>query len=126
MVTRDRLEEVIKTYGTAWETRDPDLITTIFTPDATYHERAFKEAHKTRKGIRQYWIDKVVGEQENIRFTLLHTYQDGNTAIAEWEAEFDKLRKGEHTRMREVAILEFEGDLIKSLREYWQAENTLR
>ena len=47
---------------------------------------------------------------------------DGNTAIAEWQAEFDDLAKGVRKRMREVAILEFEGGLIASLREYWASE----
>ena len=30
---------MLATYIRAWETQDPELITTIFTPEATYHER---------------------------------------------------------------------------------------
>ena len=126
MIAQRDLEDVLSTYARAWTTRDPELIVTIFTPNATYHERVLEDAHKGRAAVRQYWIDKVVGEQQNIVFKLLNTYQDGNTVIVEWEAEFDDISRDQHVHMREVAILEFEGNLIRSLREYWQSERTPR
>jgi len=52
----------------------------------------------------------------------LNLYLDGNTAIAEWDAEFDDLAQGVRKHMIEVAILEFEGKLVGSLREYWSSE----
>jgi hypothetical protein len=66
-----------------------------------------------------YWKAKVVESQANIKCELLNLYLDGNIAIVEWEAEFEqKVPK----RMREVAILVFEGRLIASLREYWVSQ----
>jgi hypothetical protein len=53
---------------------------------------------------------------------LLNLYLDGNTAIVEWEAEFDDLVHKVRKRIREVAILVFEDRLIASLREYWSSE----
>lgn len=117
MLTKDHVRGVIDTYIKAWTTQDPDLIVTIFTPTATYHERVLEEPIRDEAGIRAYWQSKVVEEQSNITAELLSLYVDGDTAIAEWEAQFDV--KGERKLMREVAILEFEGDLIASLREYW-------
>jgi ketosteroid isomerase-like protein len=115
----------IDTYLKAWNEQDPDLIVTIFTDDATYHERVLQEPIRTLAGIRDYWQTKVVTEQANIdaRLSSLYHADDGTTAIAEWEATFDDLVKGHRKRMREVAILEFRGDLIASLREYWASEN---
>lgn len=115
----------IDTYLKAWNEQDPGLIVTIFTDDATYHERVLQEPIRTLAGIRDYWQTKVVTEQANIDARLLNVYHadDGTTAIAEWEATFDDLVKGHRKRMREVAILEFRGDLIASLREYWASEN---
>jgi hypothetical protein len=49
---------------------------------------------------------------------------DGDTAIAEWEARFDDPAQGVRKRMREIAVLEFDGPLIASLREYWASERT--
>ncbi len=48
---------------------------------------------------------------------------DRDTLIAEWEARFDDLVKGERKRMKEIAVLTFEGELVSSLREYWASEH---
>ena len=73
-------------------------------------------------GIREYWRTKVVKEQANIRAELINLYLDGTTAIAQLQAQFDDLVQGQRKLMREVAILEFDGDRIASLREYWASE----
>lgn len=114
----------IDTYLRAWMKQDPELITTIFTDDATYHERVLGEPIRTRAGIRHYWQTKVVEGQANIDARLLNLYTatDGATVIAEWEATFDDRVQGNRKRMREVAILEFAGEQIATLREYWASE----
>ena len=121
-LTKQDVREVLNTYIRAWQSQSPDLIVTIFTENATYHERVLEDPIPDREAIRRYWQDKVVGAQANIRCTLLNIYLDGHTAIAEWEAEFDDLAKGVRKRMREIAVLVFEGHLIASLREYWASE----
>lgn len=123
-LTRQAAREVIDTYIKAWESQDPDLIVTIFTPGATYHERVMEDITIAgRKAIRDYWEKKVVRKQANITCDLMSLYLDGDTVICEWEAEFDDLGKcGARKRMREIAVLEFDGPLIASLREYWASE----
>jgi hypothetical protein len=98
------------------------LIVTIFTTAATYHERVLGEPIPDREAIRDYWRVKVVEAQANITCKLLSLYLDGDTAIAEWEAWFDDLAQGVRKHMREIAVLEFDGPLIGSLREYWASE----
>ncbi len=78
-----------------------------------------EEAIRGREGIRRYWTEKVVQSQSRIQCQLLALYVDGDTAVAEWEAHFDDRAQRARKRMREVAILEFEDDLIAGLREYW-------
>ena len=121
-LTRQDVQDVVDTYIRAWVEKDPDLIVTIFTDTATYHERVLEEPIRNREGIRQYWQTKVVESQDRITCKLLSLFLDGNTAIVEWEAEFDDLPQKVRKRMREVAILVFEGQLIASLREYWSSE----
>lgn len=122
MPTRELAREVLDTYIRAWEGQDPALICTIFTPGATYHERVLADPIPDREAIRAYWEAKVVASQANISCKLLNYYVDGDTVIAEWLAEFDDIAKGVRKRMREIAVLEFEGPLIASLREYWASE----
>jgi nuclear transport factor 2 (NTF2) superfamily protein len=121
-LTRQHALETIEIYIRAWISQDPDLICTIFTEDATYAERVLGEPIPDRAAIREYWQTKVVKAQANIRCELLAFYLDGDTVIAEWEAQFNDLAQGVRKRMREVAILEFDGHLIGSLREYWASE----
>jgi ketosteroid isomerase-like protein len=121
-LTKQDVRDVIAVYIRAWETQDPGLIVTIFTPDATYHERVLLDAIPDREAIREYWQSKVVDQQANITCRLLNLYLDGDTAIAEWEAEFDDMTQGLRKRMREIAVLVFEGRRIASLREYWSSE----
>lgn len=121
-LTKQHVRDVVDTYIRAWTKQDPDLILTIFTEPATYHERVLSEPISRHEGIRAYWQSKVVESQANIGCELLSLYVDGETAIVESEARFDDLVKGGRKRMREVALLEFEGELIASLREYWASE----
>ena len=121
-LTKRHAHLVLATYIQAWETQDPDLIVTIFTPGATYHERVLRAPIPDREAIREYWVEKVVKAQGNIRCVLRNLYLDGDTAIAEWEATFDDVAQGVRKRMLEIAVLEFEGPLIRSLREYWASE----
>ncbi|MDQ1247506.1 MAG: hypothetical protein QG597_1876 [Actinomycetota bacterium] len=122
-LTKQDVLSVVETYIQAWVTQDPDLIVTVFTDDATYHERVLGEPIRTNVGIRNYWTEKVVQSQGNITCKLLSLYLDGNTAIVEWEAEFDDLPKVARKRMREIAVLEFATNKkIGSLREYWASE----
>jgi ketosteroid isomerase-like protein len=121
-LSQGTLLAALDTYKTAWEQQDAALILTLFTTDAVYHERVLQEPIRGHEGIAAYWDEKVVKGQGRIRFTLLHTYRDGTTGIAEWEVEFDDLVQRQRKRMREIAILEFVEEKITSLREYWASE----
>jgi hypothetical protein len=121
-LTKQQVRDTLDVYIQAWVERDPNLITTIFTDGASYHERVLEAPILGREGIRAYWQTKVVGSQANIKCELLNLYLDGATAIAEWEAEFDDLTQKVRKRMREVAVIAFDGHLIESLREYWSSQ----
>lgn len=121
-LTKDDVRRVLDVYIKAWQTQDPELILTIFTPAATYHERVMADPIPGHEAIGAYWRSKVAGAQANITCRVLSLYLDGDTAIAEWLAEFDDLAQGVRKRMQEIAVLTFEGHLISSLREYWASE----
>jgi ketosteroid isomerase-like protein len=116
------LMAALDVYKTAWEEQDSELILTIFTEDAIYHERVLQEPIRGHEGIAAYWQEKVVKGQGRISFTLLNTYIEGATGIAEWEVYFDDVVQRRRKHMKEVAILEFADGKIASLREYWASE----
>ena len=124
MLDKKLVTKLLKIYKTAWEKRDPNLILTIFTPDGEYHEKAFDKPYKNHKGIKEYWQNKVVGEQTNIKLKLNKIFIDGNTAIAEWYATFKDHARKLNIQIKEIAVMEFKGNKIKKYREYWHSKKT--
>ncbi|MDO8512634.1 MAG: nuclear transport factor 2 family protein [bacterium] len=122
MIDRSLAENILKTYGEAWVGQDTNKILSIFHTDGIYHERVLGKPMIGHTEIAQYWQTKVVAEQSDIKFQLLNYYLSENTVIAEWEAFFNSNIENCRVHIKEVAILEIEGDKIKSLREYWQSE----
>ncbi len=122
-MTHGEATKLIEVYGKAWETRDPELIVTIFTEDATYNDPKEPE-NIGREAIRQYWVTKVIGEQTDIKFDLRHLWVDGDTVIAEWHATFKDTKRNLLIDMIEVAIFTVKGDKFSSLREYYKTVKT--
>lgn len=123
MVKKSVVKAILRKYAQAWIKRDPDMILEIFTKNAIYHERVLEKPHIGHKQIRRYWQSKVVGEQKNIKFRLLNVYIDGDTAIAEWEAQFFNKKRKRNVHMQEIAVLKIKNNKISSLREYWHSKS---
>jgi len=123
MISEKTAKNILKIYEEAWVEQDIDKILSIFTKNGIYHERVLKEPIIGHSGISKYWESKVCKEQSNIKFKLLNYYICNDTLIAEWDAEFDSSIENKRIHIREVAILEIENELIKSLREYWQSDS---
>ncbi len=119
-MTKKEATRLLRIYGKAWEKQDPDLILTLFSEDASYKDPEEPE-NFGHEGIRKYWVSKVQGEQSSIHFKLLHVWADGDTVIAEWDAEFTDTKSNSRIQMTEVAILQIKGGKFSSLREYYKA-----
>ncbi len=122
-MTHEEAVKLIETYGKAWETKDPNLIGTIFTEEATYNDPKEPE-NIGRDAIKEYWNYKVIGEQDDIKFNLRHVWVDGNTVIAEWNATFKDIKRNLFIDMDEVAIFTVQDDKFSSLREYYKNTKT--
>lgn len=116
-------KKLLDTYGEAWMKQDSDMILTIFTPDAIYNDPKDPENHG-HDGIRAYWINKVIGEQKDIKFKLLNVWVDKNEVIAEWDAEFVDIKRNLLINLREVGIFTIKDGKFGSLREYYKSTKT--
>lgn len=123
-MTRDEVKKLIETYGKAWETKDPDLAVSIFTEDATYDD-PHEPLNSGKEAIRQYWIKKVIGEQDQIEFHLRDFWIDRDTVIAEWDATFVDVKRNMRVDMTEVAIFEMRDSKFSSLREYYKTKKVV-
>lgn len=122
-MNKDQAIRLLNIYGKAWVTRDPELIISIFTEDATYNDPREPE-NLGRDAIKKYWITKVIGEQKDISFDLKNVWIDKDTVIAEWYAEFTDTKRNLRIKMTEVAIFGTRGDKFSSLREYYKSEKS--
>jgi len=123
-LTKETARKILKAYENAWVEQDTNKILSIFTKDGLYHERVLKEPMKGHKEIAKYWKNKVCKEQSNIKFKLLNFYISGSNIIAEWDASFNNNTQHVVVHIQEVAIMEIKDNKIKSLREYWQSEES--
>ncbi len=123
-LTHSMVRDTLTTYCKAWSTQDPDLILTIFTPDATYQEGPFAIPMKGHEEIKRYWETKVVSEQSDIKASVTNIIIEGNAAVAEWMAYFNDLVKKERVELYEVAFLTFADGKIASLKETWRSRRT--
>lgn len=122
-MTRETARKLIEIYGLAWETRNPDLIVTIFTDEATYNDPK-EPLNVGKEAIRQYWVTKVIGEQDDVKFIMKNLWVDQNEVIAEWHATFKDTKRNLLIEMDEVAIFTVKGDKFSSLREYYKTIKT--
>ena len=122
-MTKEQATQLLNIYGKAWVGRDPELILTIFTSDATYDDSNEPEV-RGHEGIRAYWLDKVVGGQKNIVFKLLNIWVDGGVVVAEWDARFTDTKRDLLIEMREVGIFAVKDGKFGSLREYYRTKKT--
>ena len=123
MVTLREARILLKKYADAWVNRDPNAIIKIFEPDAEYWETAFARPFKGHKGIRKYWVEKVAGQEKDIKFRLLNVYVQKDNVIAECYAEFYDMVNDYNVKMKEVALFKVRKGRIYNYREYWSSKH---
>lgn len=113
--------EILAGYKKAWEERDANLVTGMFTRDATYLEDPFdKWPISGLRGIREYWA-QVPRFQRNISFKHGPVFHLERSRVwgSEWEARYTKVKTRERIRLRGVLFCELAGRRIRRFWEYW-------
>jgi ketosteroid isomerase-like protein len=128
-ITHSEASAWLDAYKRAWETQDPDLIVSLFTPDATYREAAFDPPDVGHAGIRAYWEKNVVAGQRDIAFGYDLWAVEGHVAYAHWHSRFIRVTLGSTVRLDGVFKLAFAGRgtaglLCQSLEEWWVIAET--
>ncbi len=109
-------------YFELWQTQDPEHLDEVFTPDAIYHVKPFGvEVHSGLEAIKRYWQHKVVELQIDPKPEVLTVAYGDDVAFAEWEHTFTT-HEGPTKVLRGILLLEFEGPLVKELREHYASK----
>ena len=118
MPERSVLARVMSRYKRAWETRDADLAAALFTEDATYQEHPFHEPIRGQEAIRRYW-EGATEKHREVEFAWNPVVSSGALHVIEWSAKYTRADSGKRFELRGAMILEFRGERIASIREYW-------
>jgi len=109
-------------YGQAWENRDPEAATALFTEDGTYQVTPFLEPMRGRKAIFEYWSE-VARTEENIRFGYEILGVDPKRSIARWSASFVRVPPGLQTKLDGIFLISLDEEgRCKSLKEWWHKQ----
>jgi ketosteroid isomerase-like protein len=108
----------MESYAQAWEKRDPELAAELFTEEATYQEDPFDEPLQGRAAIREYW-QAATRYHRDVHMSWGEPVVVGELLIAEWRTKYSRLDTHKQHELRGIMLIEFEGELAKSLREYW-------
>ena len=109
-------------YGNAWESRNPEAATALFTENGTYQVTPFLEPLRGRKAIYEYWCE-IVRSEENIRFAYEVLVAHGELNIARWSASFVIVPPGLQTRLDGVFLISLDDEgRCKSLQEWWHKQ----
>ncbi|HEV8383452.1 MAG TPA: nuclear transport factor 2 family protein [Candidatus Acidoferrales bacterium] len=118
------LWRIMEDYRRAWERQDAELLLSLFTEDATYHENPFNEPLAGLEAIRAYWRRAVMTDQKDIRFRWRPVYSIGEEHAIEWEAQFLRRDPPQRVELRGMMFLTLSGKRIARLREYWHKRET--
>jgi ketosteroid isomerase-like protein len=109
--------ELLETFGRAWQTFDGDLIVSLFTEDAEYHEDPFTPPLVGHNAIRAYWLDGAATTAQ-VEFTVERHWVSGDTVLAAWHAGY--LERATNERVRLVGFMTWDvvGGRVNRLREW--------
>jgi uncharacterized protein (TIGR02246 family) len=113
------LTDWLHRYEQAWETRDAQAASSIFSEDALYYETPYAEPFRGRQGIADYWA-RVTADQREVDFTSEVIAVKDDVGVAHWNAKFQTAGTGEHVELDGIFVLRFgEQNLVSELREWW-------
>ncbi len=112
------VKKFLAAYKEAWESRNAELASNLFTRDAQYWENPFGEPIVGREAIHAYW-KAATENQRDIRFTVRISFRAGYTLLAEWTCTYRHPPSGERRELAGMLLADFYGKQVRTFREYW-------
>lgn len=115
------LTEWLDAYGQAWEARDAEAASDLFTEDAVYQWGPFGRKLRGRVMIREAWAE-AVEEQQNVSFGYEVLTASARGGIVRWWCSADLPTRGVRESDEGIFRLAFdETGLCKSFEEWWNS-----
>ena len=111
--------ELLAAFARARETFDGDLIVSLFSAAAEYHEDPFAPPIIGHNAIRAYWLESAA-TQDQVEFTIERHLVSGDTIVAIWHLSYVPREDGGRRRASGVLVLDTRDGEIERLRAWWQ------
>lgn len=112
--------DLLADFARAYETFDGDLVVSLFSDAAEYHEDPFSPPLVGHNAIRAYWLASAA-TQDQVEFTIERHLVSGDTIVAIWHLSYVLREDGDRRRASGVTVLDTSHGLIGRLRE-WSLE----
>lgn len=110
---------LVDSFGQGWERGNPDLLLSVFTPDAVFQDGPFSQPLKGLEAIREYWAETPYYQSET-KFTSGEIYVAGPWFSVEFKCVYRRRRTGELVDARGAIFCETQAERISEMRLYWQ------
>ena len=109
----------LEAYRKAWETRDPRAVRELFSEQAVYVERPYREPLRGADAIAEYWSG-IAETQDDVHVQVEPLAVAGDVGIAHWWASFRRMPSGKRVHLDGVLAATFAADgTCRLFREWW-------
>jgi len=109
--------ELLADLARAHETFDGDLLVSLLSPHAEYHEDPFGPPIVGHNAIRARWL-ALAATQDQVEFTIERHLVSGDTIVAIWHLGYVLREDGGRRRASGVLVLDTTNGAIERLREW--------
>jgi ketosteroid isomerase-like protein len=118
-ITPRTFETWLDAYKAAWESRDEQAASRLFSNDAEYYWTPFDPPQRGHREIATAWKN-AVAQQQDVTFTYAVIAVTGERAVAHWHTRLTSVPKGERVELDGILIAEFAEPLrCRTFREWW-------
>ncbi len=115
-------DQWLKTYGAAWEAKDADAFTALFSDDVQYYWTPFEEPKRGRGGVAAAF-NGAVANQRDIHFRYEILAVDEARCVARWWCSLKRPATDQAVRLDGIMMVEPAADgLCEVFREWWHSD----
>ncbi len=120
-MTESEFASWLTRYGAAWEARDPEAASALFTEDAEYFWTPFGEPRRGPAGIAAAWREATSRQRDVVfRFEILAIA--GRVGIARWRTRLVRSATGREIEIDGILTAELDpSGRCRVFREWWHS-----
>src|SRR5215470_13833453 len=126
------VDRIVDDWATAWSSREPDKLLSLFTDDCVYEDVTFGAINHGKKELRAF-AEAVFAGVPDFKIELTARFGAGTWAGMEWvmsgthNGDFPGMpATGKRFSTRGVTMLELEAGKIRRNSDYWDAAGVMR